>query len=193
VDPGSPLRSGSVTDGQLRCRGVRISPDDRFDWRTGAGRGGGPLSSRADTGGTDPWPARWLRSDLGHSLEQRERGGVRTGSVVGHRSLPGAAGTRFNCDQKSVDYDAQIHGGLQTTDPALIALAALDSRVADRPGRCRRQQCVRTGDCGVSVHGSRRARAPLATGSWMATRSSTREPECAGPTAGRSRSGRVTC
>jgi len=35
------------------------------------------------------------------------------------RLLPGL---RFNYDRKSVDYDAQIYGGLQTTDPALIAL-----------------------------------------------------------------------
>jgi iron complex outermembrane recepter protein len=35
------------------------------------------------------------------------------------RLLPGL---RFNYDQKSVDYDAQVYGGLQTTDPALIAL-----------------------------------------------------------------------
>jgi iron complex outermembrane receptor protein len=35
------------------------------------------------------------------------------------RLLPGL---RFNYDQKAVDYDTQIYGGLQTTDPALIAL-----------------------------------------------------------------------
>ena len=35
------------------------------------------------------------------------------------RLLPGL---RFNYDQKDVDYDAQVYGGLQTTDPALIAL-----------------------------------------------------------------------
>ena len=31
-------------------------------------------------------------------------------------------GLRFNYDQKEVDFDQQIYGGLQTTDPALIAL-----------------------------------------------------------------------
>ena len=31
-------------------------------------------------------------------------------------------GLRFNYDQKDVDFDQQIYGGLQTTDPALIAL-----------------------------------------------------------------------
>ena len=31
-------------------------------------------------------------------------------------------GLRFNYDQKYVDFDQQIYGGLQTTDPALIAL-----------------------------------------------------------------------
>ena len=35
------------------------------------------------------------------------------------RVLPGL---RFNYDQKSVDYDTQIYGGLQTTNPALVAL-----------------------------------------------------------------------
>ncbi len=35
------------------------------------------------------------------------------------RLLPGL---RLNYDEKSVDYDAQVFGGLQTTDPALIAL-----------------------------------------------------------------------
>ena len=35
------------------------------------------------------------------------------------RLLPGV---RFNYDDKSVDFDQQVHGGLQTTDPALIAL-----------------------------------------------------------------------
>src|SRR5262245_17360652 len=35
------------------------------------------------------------------------------------RVLPGL---RFNFDQKDVDFDQQIYGGLQTTDPALIAL-----------------------------------------------------------------------
>jgi len=31
-------------------------------------------------------------------------------------------GLRFNYDQKDVDFDQQVYGGLQTTDPALIAL-----------------------------------------------------------------------
>jgi iron complex outermembrane receptor protein len=35
------------------------------------------------------------------------------------RLLPGL---RFNYDQKAVDFDQQVYGGLQTTDPALIAL-----------------------------------------------------------------------
>jgi iron complex outermembrane recepter protein len=35
------------------------------------------------------------------------------------RLLPGL---RFNYDDKSVDFDQQVYGGLQTTDPALIAL-----------------------------------------------------------------------
>jgi iron complex outermembrane receptor protein len=35
------------------------------------------------------------------------------------RLLPGL---RFNYDQKDVDFDQQVYGGLQTTDPALVAL-----------------------------------------------------------------------
>jgi iron complex outermembrane receptor protein len=35
------------------------------------------------------------------------------------RLLPGL---RFNYDQKEVDFDQQVYGGLQTTDPALVAL-----------------------------------------------------------------------
>jgi iron complex outermembrane receptor protein len=35
------------------------------------------------------------------------------------RLLPGL---RFNYDQKKVDFDQQVYGGLQTTDPALVAL-----------------------------------------------------------------------
>jgi len=35
------------------------------------------------------------------------------------RVLPGL---RFNYDQKDVDFDQQVYGGLQTTDPALLAL-----------------------------------------------------------------------
>ena len=31
-------------------------------------------------------------------------------------------GLRFNYDQKEVDFDQQVYGGLQTTNPALIAL-----------------------------------------------------------------------
>ncbi len=31
-------------------------------------------------------------------------------------------GLRFNYDKKKLDYDQQVYGGLQTTDPALIAL-----------------------------------------------------------------------
>ena len=33
-----------------------------------------------------------------------------------------SAGLRLNYDEKNVDFDQQIYGGLQTTDPALVAL-----------------------------------------------------------------------
>ena len=44
------------------------------------------------------------------------------------RLLPGL---RFNYDDKRVDFDTQVYGGLQTTDPVLIALQRLDSRAAN--------------------------------------------------------------
>ena len=44
------------------------------------------------------------------------------------RVLPGL---RFNYDEKEVDFDQQVYGGLQTTDPALDRPAAVDSCAAD--------------------------------------------------------------
>ena len=38
------------------------------------------------------------------------------------RNLRVLPGLRFNYDQKAVDFDQQVYGGLQTTDPALVAL-----------------------------------------------------------------------
>ena len=55
------------------------------------------------------------------------------------RILPGL---RFNYDQKDVDFDQQVYGGLQTTDPALVALQALGARAAGLHRRCRRHQHV---------------------------------------------------
>ncbi len=56
-------------------------------------------------------------------LPQHQRGGVRPASSGASPTacalLPGL---RFNYDQKDVDFDQQVYGGLQTSDPALIAL-----------------------------------------------------------------------
>ena len=56
-------------------------------------------------------------------LRQHQRRAVRPGrrgrSPIGCALLPGL---RFNYDQKDVDFDQQVYGGLQTTNPALIAL-----------------------------------------------------------------------
>ena len=43
------------------------------------------------------------------------------------RVLPGL---RFNYDQKQVDFDQQVYGGLQTTDPVLMRATALGPRAA---------------------------------------------------------------
>ena len=91
--------------------------------QAGAGLGGGALSPRADAGGRHTGPARRLRLRSVRRLRQRQRRGVRPGSTWSVtdrlRLLPGL---RFNYDQKDVDFDQQVYGGLQTSDPALIAL-----------------------------------------------------------------------
>ncbi len=64
----------------------------------------------------------------GYGFDQYLRFGNVSAAVFGQiewaftdrlRLLPGL---RFNYDQKEVDFDQQVYGGLQTTDPALIAL-----------------------------------------------------------------------
>jgi iron complex outermembrane receptor protein len=42
--------------------------------------------------------------------------------VAHHRQAAGVAGLRLNYDSKDVNFDQQVYGGLQTTDPALVAL-----------------------------------------------------------------------
>ena len=53
------------------------------------------------------------------------------------RLLPGL---RLNYDEKFVDFDQQVYGGLQTTDPVLLALKSVNPCAADLHGRCRRRQ-----------------------------------------------------
>ena len=55
------------------------------------------------------------------------------------RLLPGL---RFNYDQKDVDFDQQVYGGLQTTDPALIALQLSVLAPQSLQGGCRRHEPV---------------------------------------------------
>ena len=42
--------------------------------------------------------------------------------MVGDRSAASAARTALNYDQKEVDFDQRVYGGLQTTNPVLVAL-----------------------------------------------------------------------
>jgi iron complex outermembrane receptor protein len=64
----------------------------------------------------------------GYGYDQYVRYGNTSAAVFGQiewsvtdrlRILPGL---RFNYDRKDVDFDQQVYGGLQTTDPALVAL-----------------------------------------------------------------------
>ena len=58
------------------------------------------------------------------------------------RVLPGL---RFNYDTKNVDFNQQVYGGLQTTNPALDRAAAVDPRAAGLQGGRQRHESVRTG------------------------------------------------
>ena len=71
------------------------------------------------------------------------------------RLLPGL---RFNYDQKDVDFDQQVYGGLQTTDPALIALQRSVLAPQAYHGGRRRHQRVGPDDGGLP--GRRRASTP---------------------------------
>ena len=109
---------------QSRRRGLRLSPDDRLGSvvQAGAGIGGRALPPRAQRVGGDAGPARWLRLQPVRQLRERQRRCVRSAVVGGHRSAALLPGLRFNYDQKDVTFDQQIYGGLQTDNPALIAL-----------------------------------------------------------------------
>ena len=108
-----------------RRRCLRVLPDHRLrsDVQAGARIRGGAVSAGAD-------PGRALTpglldgygfnqyiefDDLSAACSDRSSGAV-TDRL---RVLPGL---RFNYDGKDVDFDQQVYGGLQTTDPALIAL-----------------------------------------------------------------------
>lgn len=64
----------------------------------------------------------------GYGTRTRSRLLSFSGAVFGQldwsiaRKLHLLSGIRFNYDEKDVDYDRQVYGGLQTDDPALIAL-----------------------------------------------------------------------
>ena len=62
------------------------------------------------------------------------------------RLLPGV---RFNYDHKDVDFDQQVYGGLQTTDPALIALQLSILAPQAYKANVERHESVRSADAGV--------------------------------------------
>ena len=87
-------------------------------------------------------------------LRQHQRRCLRPGGVAVADRLRLIPGLRFNYDQKDVDFDQQVYGGLQTTDPRADRAAALGARAAGVLGGCRRHQPLRTVDGRLS--GSRR-------------------------------------
>ena len=113
-----------VSARELCRRRLRVPPDDRLGpgHQAGTGRGRGAFSWRR---------ARWRRHpafSTGTASTSTSSIGNVSAALFGQlewsvtdrlRLLPGL---RFNYDQKDVDFDQQIYGGLQTTDPALIAL-----------------------------------------------------------------------
>ena len=67
-------------------------------------------------------PASWTATaEQRPRLRGHERRRVRRGRLGVTDRLSLIPGLRFNYDQKKVDYDQQVYGGLQTTDPALSA------------------------------------------------------------------------
>ena len=108
-----------------RPRRVRLPPDHRLRPGVPAGTGlrGRAFPARAERERGDAWPARWLRLQpvprLRRTPARRCSASSPGRSPTGCGLLPGI---RFNYDHKDVDFDQQVYGGLQTTNPALIAL-----------------------------------------------------------------------
>ena len=103
-------------------RRLRLPADDRFDGKQEQGSAAArfllaPTALAATPGLLDGYGQT---SDIRSTNVSAALFGQLEWSLTDRlRLLPGL---RFNYDQKAVDYDTQIYGGLQTTDPALIAL-----------------------------------------------------------------------
>ena len=119
----SPLRGCALAARERRGRRIRLPPDDRLE----------PI---VQTGTRDPLPRA---SSCRRPRRPRQACSTATGSTSTSATATPAPlfgqvdlavtdrlrllpGLRFNYDQKDVDFDQQVYGGLQTTDPALIAL-----------------------------------------------------------------------
>src|SRR6266853_1968504 len=97
VDAGGAVRGGRLAHIEFRGRRILLQPVARLrpDVQAGARLGRGTVSPRA------------------------EHGGVNAGAAGRLRLLPGL---RLNYDKKDVDFNQQTYGGLQTTNPTLLAL-----------------------------------------------------------------------
>ncbi len=89
----------------------------------GTGIRGRAVPARADTAASTPGLLDGYGADAERPVRKHQRRGVRRSvggrSPIALRILPGL---RFNYDQKDVHFDQQVYGGLQTTNPVLIAL-----------------------------------------------------------------------
>ena len=124
VDAGSALRRRAVSSPERRDRRLRVQPGARLQSlvQAGAGFGGGALPPGADAAAATPGLLDGYGFD--QFLKFRNVSAAAFGQLEWLvtdrlRVLPGL---RFNYDQKDVDFNQTVYGGLQTTDPALIAL-----------------------------------------------------------------------
>ena len=126
VDAGGPLRRRPLAAASNFVAGAfafhqTLDSDPVVQAGTGLGRGALPAGAERRRG--DAGPARRLRLQpvrrRSATSARRVFGQVEWSVTDRLRLLPGL---RFNYDQKDVDFDQQVYGGLQTTDPALIAL-----------------------------------------------------------------------
>ena len=125
VDAGGPLRRRPLAARELRRRRVRVPPDASTRTRRSSRNRARP--PRASCSRRAPTRRRRACSTATASTSSSTFGNT-SAAVFGQvewavtdrlRLLPGL---RFNYDQKDVDFDQQVYGGLQTTNPALIAL-----------------------------------------------------------------------
>ena len=124
MDTGSPLRRRLVSSPERRDRHLRVQPGARLQpiVQAGAGLGGGtfllaPTPAAATPGLLDGY-------GFDQFLSFRNTSAAAFGQIEWLvtdrlRVLPGL---RFNYDQKNVDFNQTVYGGLQTTDPVLVAL-----------------------------------------------------------------------